>query len=153
MGITTQGALRFDYSGNLQQQVGYYGTVQAQTDQNGDVRPLNYYWDLFRFDPFGDDLKATYVPGPIGLTIWAWTIRTIPQDTQDYYSFSLAQGQDATIVADSLNGLNVQVTLVDGNGNVLATGIGGSSNVTSKIENYVASTAGTYYVEITGIPA
>ena len=90
---------------------------------------------------------------PIGLTIWGVdNPNPPPQDTQDYYSFSLAAGQSATIVAKSLNGLNVQITLVDGNGNVLATGVGGSSNVTSKIENFVAATAGTYYVEITGDP-
>ena len=75
-----------------------------------------------------------------------------PQDTQDYYSFSLTAGQSATIVAESLNGLDVQITLVDGNGNVLATGVGGSTNVTRKIENFVAPTTGTYYVEITGDP-
>ncbi len=75
-----------------------------------------------------------------------------PQDTQDYYSFSLYQGQSATIVADSLNGLNVQVTLVDGNGDVLATGVGGSTNVTQSIQDFVAPSGGTYYVEITGDP-
>ena len=48
--------------------------------------------------------------------------------------------------------MNVQITLVDGNGNVLATGVGGSTNVDSQIENYVAPTAGTYYVEVTGDP-
>ena len=35
------GALRFDYSGNFQQQVGFYGTNQAQTDQNGNVWTAN----------------------------------------------------------------------------------------------------------------
>jgi len=74
------------------------------------------------------------------------------QDTQDYYSFDLTQGQSTTIVAESLNGLNLQITLVDGDGNVLATGVGGSTNVDSKIENFVAQATGTYYVEITGDP-
>ena len=51
------GGLRYDYSGNLQQQVGFFGTNQAQTDQNGNVWTpnLNYY-DLFQFDQFGNEL-------------------------------------------------------------------------------------------------
>ena len=109
--------------------------------------------DLFRFDQFGNELNATFVPVPIGLTIWGVdNPNAPPQDTQDYYSFSLSQGQSATIVAKSLNGENVQITLVDGNGNVLATGVGGSTNVTESIAKFVAPSDGTYYVEVTGDP-
>jgi Legume lectin domain/SdrD B-like domain/Bacterial pre-peptidase C-terminal domain/Bacterial Ig-like domain len=148
------GALRYDYSGNLVQNVGFFGTNQAQTDQSGNVwTPNTNYWDLFKFDEFGNEISGTFVPLPIGLTIWGVdNPNPTPQDTQDYYSFSLAQGQSATIVAKSLNNLNVQITLVDGDGNVLATGVGGSTNVSSKIENFVAPSTGTYYVEITGDP-
>ena len=151
-GDTDYAALRFDYSGNFLQQVGFFGTNQAQTDQTGDVLTTNpVYYDLFRFDQFGDYLSSTFVPAPIGLTIWGVdNPNAPPHDTQDYYSFALTAGQSATIVAKSLNGLNVQITLVDGNGNVLATGVGGSSNVTQKIENFVATAGGTYYVEVTG---
>ena len=137
-------ALRYDYSGNFQQQVGFYGTNQAQTDQNGDVWTANTaYYDLFKFDPDGNELAATFVPAPIGLTIWGVDNPNPPaQDTQDYYSFSLAAGQSATIVANSLNGQNVQITLVDGNGNVLASGRRRiDQRDLESIQNFVASTA------------
>ena len=52
------------------------------------------------------------------------------QDTQDYYKFQLAAHQSRRSSPESLNGKNVQITLVDGNGNVLASGVGGSTNVT-----------------------
>jgi hypothetical protein len=148
------GGQRFDYGGTLQQQVGFYGTNQVQTDQNGDVWIADFgYYDLFKFDQSGNFLSGTFVPGPLGLTIWGVdNPNPTPQDTQDYYKFDLVAGQSATIVAKSLNSLNVQITLVDGSGNVLATGVGGSANVSSKIENFVASFTGTYYVEITGDP-
>ena len=55
-------------------------------------------------------------------------------------------------MAKSLNGLNVQITLVDGYGNVLATGMGGSTNVDASIKDFVATYTGTYYVEVTGDP-
>ncbi|MGZ3300197.1 MAG: pre-peptidase C-terminal domain-containing protein, partial [Isosphaeraceae bacterium] len=74
------------------------------------------------------------------------------QDTQDYYSFDLTQGQTATIVAESLNNKGLQITLVDGSGKVLATGVGGSTNVSQSIQNYVASSTGKYFIEITGDP-
>ena len=109
--------------------------------------------DLFKFDQFGDELAATFVPVPIGLTIWGVdNPNPSMQDTQDYYSFSLTVGQSATIVAKSLNGQNVQISIVDRNGDVLATGVGGSTNVSESIENFVATSSGTYYVEITGDP-
>ena len=101
------GGLRYDYSGNLQQQVGFYGTNQVQTDQNSDVWDADFgYYDLFKFDQYGDELSATFVPGPIGLTIWGVDNPNPPaQDTQDYYSFALTQGQTATAVVESLNGM------------------------------------------------
>ena len=72
-----------------------------------------------------------------------------PQDTQDYYTFTLAPGQSATIVGTSLNGTNLQVTLLASDGaTVLATGVGGATNATSTIQNFLDSGAGgTYYVE------
>ena len=51
--------------------------------------------DLFKFDQYGDELTATFVPGPIGLTIWGVDNPNPPaQDTQDYYSFDLTAGPD-----------------------------------------------------------
>jgi protocatechuate 3,4-dioxygenase beta subunit len=149
------GAQRFDQTGAFQQGVGYYGTIQAQTDSNqlsANVWTSNYYYgDLFRTDQYGNYQFGVAAPGAFGLTVWGVdNPNPPPQDTQDYYKFDLTAGQSATIVAKSLNSLGVNITLVDGSGNVLATGIGGSSNVDSKIENYVAGYSGTYYVEVQG---
>ncbi len=74
------------------------------------------------------------------------------QDSQDYYSFDLTQGQTATAVVESLNGAAAQISIVDGNGNVLATGVSGATNVSQSIEDFTAPSTGTYYVEITGDP-
>src|SRR5262249_13069910 len=71
-------------------------------------------------------------------------------DTRDYYSFGLSAGQSATIAVTSLNVLNVQFSLKDQNGNILATGVGGSTNVAQYLENYVAPRSATYFVEVTG---
>ena len=91
------------------------------------------------------------MPVPIGVTVWGVdNPNAPPPDTQDFYSFTLAAGQSATVVVESLNGAAVQITIEDKNGNVLATGVGGSSNVSQSIQNFVAATAGTYYVEVTG---
>ena len=55
-------------------------------------------------------------------------------------------------MVESLNGQAAQISIVDGNGNVLATGVSGATNVSQSIEDFVAPSTGTYYVEITGDP-
>ena len=91
------------------------------------------------------------MPLPIGLTIWGVDNPSPPaQDTQDFYSFDLTQGQTATAVVESLNGKSADITIVDANGDVLASGVSGPTNVSQAIEDFVAPSTGTYYVEITG---
>ena len=55
-------------------------------------------------------------------------------------------------MVESLNGSAAQISIVDGNGDVLATGVSGATNVSQSIEDFVAPSTGTYYVEITGDP-
>ena len=55
-------------------------------------------------------------------------------------------------MVESLNGMAAEISIVDGNGNVLATGVSGATNVSQSIENFVAPSTGTYYLEITGDP-
>ncbi len=146
-----------NYSGSLIQQVGFYGTNQAQTDSGriGNVWTSNVgYWRPVRVRPVRRPTGRTRsCPAPVGLTIWGVDNPNPPaQDTQDYYSFSLTQGQTATAVVESLNGQAAQITIVDGNGDVLATGVSGATNVSQSIEDFVAPSTGTYYVEITGDP-
>jgi protocatechuate 3,4-dioxygenase beta subunit len=144
----------YDYSGNFQRQAGFYGVNQAQSDAVGDVwTPNTNYWDLFKFNSNGTELFGTFVPLPIATTIWGTdNPNPPPPDTQDYYSFSLSAGESATAVVESLNGKNAHITIADGSGNVLATGVGGASNVSESISKFTAASAGTYYVEITGDP-
>jgi hypothetical protein len=148
------GGQRYDYSGNFKQGIGFYGTTQVQNDIYGNEwNPNFYYFDVFKWDPNGNEIFGDFVPGPIGVTTWgADNPNPPPQDTQDYYSFALTAGQSATIAVESLNGMAAHVTLVDGSGNVLATGVGGSTNVSEYIQNFVAGSAGTYYAEVTGDP-
>ncbi len=89
----------------------------------------------------------------MGLTVWGVDNPNPPaQDTQDYYKFNLSAGQSVTVVVQSLNGRNVQISLVSSKGTVLATGTPGSTNVSAKIETFVAPSAGIYYVEVSGDP-
>ncbi len=129
--------------------------IQAQTDSDqssANVWVSNFdNWDLFRFDQAGNQQLATFAPGALGLSVWGVdNPNTPPPDTQDFYKFQLTAGQSATIVVDSLNSKAVQIALLDGDGNVLAAGVGGSTNVSQSIENFVAASTGTYYVEVTG---
>jgi protocatechuate 3,4-dioxygenase beta subunit/methionine-rich copper-binding protein CopC len=148
------GAQRFDDSGNLVQNVGFYGSVQAQTDPAANVWVSDFgYYDLFRFDPSGNLQLATFAPGALGLTVWGVdNPNPPPQDTQDFYSFHLSAGQSATVAIKGLNGLGAQIEILDGSGNILATGSSGFANVSQAIENFVAPSDGTYYVEVTGDP-
>ena len=151
------GAQRFDDSGNFLQRSATTARSRPRT-----IRPRrrptsgmsNFaYWDLFQFDQIGNQQLGDVRPGALGLTVWGVdNPNAPPQDTQDYYSFALTGGQSTTIVAKSLNGKNVQITLVDGSGNVLATGVGGSSNVTPRSRTTSPRSTGTYYVEVTGDP-
>jgi hypothetical protein len=146
------GAQRFDTGGNLKQTVGYFGAIAAQTDPSGNVWNSNFaYGDLFRFDPSGNQQIAAAAPGALGLSVWGVDNPTPPAaDTQDFYSFALSAGQSATIAVESLNGMSAGIVLQDKNGNVLASGVGGSTNVSQSIQNFVAPSAGTYYIEVTG---
>jgi protocatechuate 3,4-dioxygenase beta subunit/glutamine cyclotransferase len=149
-----QGGLLYNYAGGLDRQVGFYGANQVQSDASGNAWIANSaYWDLFKFDPGGSEIYGTFVPFPIGETVWGTDNPNPPaQDTQDYYSFSLTQGESATAVVESLNGKNAQISIVDGNGNVLATGVAGATNVSESISKFIAPYTGTFYIEITGDP-
>ena len=75
-----------------------------------------------------------------------------PDETQATYSFSLNQGESATIALESLNGKNGSFTLYDDQGNVLGLSSPGATNYTAGLNNFVAQNDGTYYVQVTGDP-
>lgn len=64
----------------------------------------------------------------------------------DFYSFELKRGESATIV---LEGTGADLTLRNADGQVLALG-SPTANASSKIEEFIASESGTYYVEASG---
>ncbi|MDB5357482.1 MAG: hypothetical protein JWN24_3935, partial [Phycisphaerales bacterium] len=68
----------------------------------------------------------------------------------DYFSLTLAAGQSLTVAATALAAGNLNLTLVDAGGNVLATGAAGATNVSQLISDYLAPAAGTYYVRVGG---
>ena len=74
----------------------------------------------------------------------------------DWYSFSLAAGQSASLVATRTDlpadsGLNLY--LYDANGTLQASGIGDAGNVDQSISNFIAPTTGTYYARISSASA
>jgi hypothetical protein len=79
-------------------------------------------------------------------------IEGIPQ-TDDYYSFDLVAGQTATVVLADLVSSGVAIELLDPDGTVVASGLGGApapENVDDLIANYLATESGTYYVRVLG---
>ena len=75
-----------------------------------------------------------------------------PAETSATYSFSLNQGESASIAIESLNGKKVAFSLLDDNGNVLGLSYTGAANYTAGLNNFVAQNDGTYYISVTGDP-
>ena len=148
------GAEEFDSSGNLLATYGGSGVSAGEPALSGNVWVTNLSsQQVVQYSAGGATLTTTsaslFQPG---LAVLGDVPNEAPlaSKSDDYYSFSLAQGQSATIVADSLNKLPLSLTLLDQDGNVLATGVGGATNVSLYIENFVAPAAGTYYVDVHG---
>ncbi|HET9217515.1 MAG TPA: sialidase family protein, partial [Terriglobia bacterium] len=68
----------------------------------------------------------------------------------DYYAFTLNAGETATLAATVLAAGNLTVELRDSSDAVLATGVGGSANLTSVINDFTAAVGGTYFARISG---
>jgi hypothetical protein len=68
----------------------------------------------------------------------------------DYYAFTLAAGETATLAATGPAAGDVNVELRDSSDAVLATGVGDSTNLTSVISNFAVAVGGTYYARVSG---
>ena len=68
----------------------------------------------------------------------------------DFYAFSLHQGDTATLALTELGGGNVDLALENAAGTVYALGSTGVGNVSEVISNFVAPATGTYYAHLTG---
>jgi methionine-rich copper-binding protein CopC len=149
------GAERFNSSGTLIQQVVDFGATAAEPALSGNIWDANIFSRLVnQFDPNGFLLTQTsanlFQPGLAVLGDVANEAPLPRADTQDYYSFHLDAGQNATIAFTELSGTGGAIDLEDGSGNILATGTTGPTNLTEVINNFVASSSATYYVHVTG---
>jgi hypothetical protein len=65
-----------------------------------------------------------------------------------YYSFTLAAGQAVTVSLKNLTGSGDTIALLNSGGKTLATGTAGAADLDQQISNFVAATAGTYYIMV-----
>lgn len=71
--------------------------------------------------------------------------------TADFYSFSSTAGQRVTVALTNLATGNVDVQLIAPDGTtVLASGVGGATNLNEVISNFLIPATGTYFLRITG---
>ena len=68
--------------------------------------------------------------------------------TTDFYRFSLAANQSATLALTGLSASGAKLELHDAAGRLLARGLA-AANVTQLINSFVATTGGVYYVSVT----
>ena len=73
----------------------------------------------------------------------------------DYYAVPLVAGQTVTLAATDQSGAagTINVSLLNSSGTTVATGTPMTTNVDGAVENFTATTAGTYYVDVTGVAA
>jgi len=67
-----------------------------------------------------------------------------------FYSFTLGAQELATVGLKNLTGSGDTITIQNSSGTTLATGVAGAANLDQVINNFVAPTAGTYYVVVSG---
>jgi hypothetical protein len=68
----------------------------------------------------------------------------------DYYSLNLSAGQSATVALSQLTGGGLHLQLKNAAGTTMAQDRTGPTNVSEIISNFVAPSAGTYYIVVTG---
>lgn len=79
---------------------------------------------------------------------------TSPGGWNDYYSFSASASDVVSVAMKNVVGTNTNVSLEDGTGTVLVTGVSGPTNYDKAVGNFTVPTAGTYLLHVTGtIPA
>jgi Ca2+-binding RTX toxin-like protein len=141
-------------------------TFQAALFADGSIR-FNYL-DLTAGD-FGDEggsatvgLKDAGIQGPDRLLLvfndgpnafvgsGQSTLITPPNPTPDIYSFALAAGDIATLALAGLAAGPFTLDLLNPGGMVIASGVGGSTNLDSVISNVPIGVPGTYFARVSG---
>jgi hypothetical protein len=145
----------YNSGGTLVQSFREFTTPEdVEVDQAGNIFVRDFYFAVNKFDPSGKLLTTTAVPGQgYGLGVVGIDAPAPPPpDTTDYYSFTLAQGQSATLALKVLTpGGQADLQLQNASGQPLALDSSpANSNIDEVINNFVAGKAGTYYVRITG---
>jgi hypothetical protein len=143
----------FNSSGGIDKFIPSFLANKGEPDTNGNTFVVSApFADLRKFDVNGNQLFDVQTQGgfPTHLAVIGVDAPSPPPpDTVDYYKFTLAQGQSATLALSSLSGGQADMQLQDASGTPLAL-----AHVTSgsgeAINNFVAPTAGTYYVRVTG---
>ncbi len=90
--------------------------------------------------------------GSYTANVYRSTTDTMPAlpPAKDVYSLTLTTGQSVSVAIKDLTAGAVNISVLDGAGAVVATGLVGPSNVNEIIANYTAPTSGTYYIQGTG---
>jgi hypothetical protein len=78
------------------------------------------------------------------------TLISRPSATPDLYSFSMVSGDVTTLAVKATVPAALTLDLLDSGGAVLATGVGGSTNLDSIVANFNATSTGTYYARVNG---
>jgi subtilisin family serine protease len=153
VGDIFNGVERFDTNGNLTEFLPDFGTFGAQEDLSHNVLIANFFFNsVDKFDPNGNFVNFTPTPGsPTAVAVVGVDAPTPPPpDATDFYSFSLAKNQSVTVTLNDLTPGSADVALVDANNNVLASGTVVNNGEINEELTFVAPTAGTYYIRVTG---
>jgi PKD repeat protein len=78
------------------------------------------------------------------------TLISPPNPTPDLFAVDLTAGERTTVAVTGQTPTNLNIALLDSGGVVLATGVGGSTNLANVISGFNPATTGTYYVRVTG---
>jgi streptogramin lyase len=142
---------QIDTSGNIVYDVFDPYVLDAQVDPSGVLWATNVFGEVDRFDASGNFVGYSLTAGaPIGLAI-VGSDSPAPTglDGSDYYSFTLTRGQSASIVLSALAGRGATFDLEDSSGTELAIPHADANNGAGlSINNFVAQTAGTYYIHV-----
>ena len=89
------------------------------------------------------------MPGSLGGSRFAVRGQMDPSDT-DMYALTLAAGQSLSLAVEGLSPQILQVELLNASGDLLTLGARGADTVDARITNFIAPSAGTYYIRVTG---
>ena len=128
VGDIDEGVEEYDSSGGYP--IAYYGfegSTAGEPAPSGNVWDANIFYDtVFQWAPNGSELTGTFFePEQPGLAVLGDVPGEAPlaPPNSPVYSFTLGQGESATIAIQSLNDTNVSFTLMDDEGEILGSSL------------------------------